>query len=339
MFFRILKKEHLDDLVKGLASEYEVVGPVAKGPAFVFAPVTNASELTMDYPTTIVPPKKYLLSPKEQLMRYNSKTGDVYGDEPTITPRVLFGVHPCDINAILMTDKIFLGDYEDPYYKARREATLIIGVSCMPTPACMCNALGTGEVHQGFDLFLTDIGDSYFVSCRSVEGARMLDHFVETEDVTPAHTEAFQTRTHRYKAAFSDPPEMLQIPLLFDAKYDDKMWEEIGDDCLSCGACSMVCPTCYCFDVSDELDADGVEGGRMRTWDSCLSSEFAEVAGGHNFRKTRASRVRYRFYHKMWAYPSKFGQMLCVGCGRCNKACKVNINPRRIIDRLQEGGE
>lgn len=339
MFFRILDKENLNDLVVGLAQEHEVVGPVVKGPTFVFEPIEDASRLELDYPTTILPPKKYFSAPEERLMRYNSKTGDVYGDEPVIQPRVLFGVHPCDINAILMLDNIFLGDYEDPYYKARRKNTLIVGVSCMPDPSCMCNAFGTGEAHQGFDLFLSDIGDRYFVSCRSVEGAAMLDKFVETRDVTAEDTEAFQARTRKFNAAFTPAPDISQLPLLFDAKYDDEMWDEIGKDCLSCGACSMVCPTCYCFDVKDRMDSDGVEGERVRTWDSCLSSEFAEVAQRHNFRAERTARVRYRFYHKFWGYPSKYGKTLCVGCGRCNKACKVNIHPRRVIEALEKGGE
>lgn len=335
MFFRVLPKDNIADLVNGLAKDHEVVGPKKRGQTFAFGVINSPDELELDYPTTILPPKKYYLPSREMLLRFNSKTGEITDDVPAVTPRVIFGAHPCDINAVLLLDKVFLGDYEDPYYRARRENTFIIGVSCMPSPNCMCNAYGTGEVNSGFDLFLTDLGDRYFVSCISVEGADMLDKFVETIDPTPADTLAFQKRKKAFNEAFVPAPDMSQIPVLFDAKYHDPMWEEIGDDCLSCGACSAVCPTCYCFDVKDKMDPNGIEGTRERTWDSCNFSEFAEVAHGHNFRATRASRVRYRFYHKQWGYLSKFGTSLCVGCGRCNAACKVNINPRRVVEALQ----
>lgn len=339
MFFRILEKEKIADLVYGLSQTHEVVGPKKRGKAYAFGVIEDASELELDYPTTIVPPKKYFLPAREKLMRYNTKTGEISEDQPPVEKRVLFGLHPCDINAILMTDKIFLGDYVDPYYKVKRDNTLIIGVSCMPSPVCMCNAFDSSEVNQGFDLFLTDLGDRYFVSCLSVEGADMLDRLVETSDPSSKDIIDFQERTKAFNEAFAPAPDTSQIPVLFDAKYDDDLWHEIGDSCLDCGACSSVCPACFCFDIKDEQDADGKGGVRVRTWDSCNFSEFAEVSHNHNFRPTRASRVRYRFYHKFWGYPSKFEKVLCVGCGRCNVACKVNINPRRVLNALNEKGE
>ncbi|MCL2491147.1 MAG: 4Fe-4S dicluster domain-containing protein [Coriobacteriia bacterium] len=337
MYFRILEKDQVSTFIEGLAHVYEVVAPVMRGGGYSFEQVRDGSEVELDYPLTIIPPKKYFVRPKECLFRYDSHSGALDETDHEVSPRVLFGVHACDINAILMTDKIFLGDYVDPYYKARRENTLIVGVSCMPIPTCMCNAWGTGEVSQGCDLFLTDLGDRYFVTCQSFEGAHILDTFAKTHEASAEDKQALEDHIREFSQAFREPVDTTQLQLLFDAKYNDPMWETIGDPCLSCGACSAVCPTCYCFDVVDELDADGVAGCRIRCWDSCLDSQFAEVAGGHDFRPTRASRVRYRFYHKFWAYPSRYGKMLCVGCGRCDVACKVDINPRRIVEALREG--
>jgi sulfhydrogenase subunit beta (sulfur reductase) len=337
MFFRIMAKDRVPNLVHGLAEEYEVIGPTAKGSSFVFAPVADAAELRLDYDTTILPPKKVFLPAAETLLEFSAGDSAVLSEQRDTTPRVLFGLHPCDINALMLMDNVFLTGYEDPYYKARRDSTLIVGVSCEPRDECFCNAWGTDEVHWGFDVFLTDLGDEYFVSVRSVHGAELLDRYVETRPVTAEDTAAFQAHTREFKDAFAEQPDTAQLPLLLDAKYDDPMWDVLGEQCLSCGACSMVCPTCYCFDVRDRLAPDGATGERERLWDSCLFLDFAEVAHGHNFRATRGARVKNRYYHKQWGYLSKFERVLCVGCGRCQRACKAQITPRRVIELLQEG--
>lgn len=339
MFFRIMAKEQLHDFVRGLAAEYEVVGPVAKEEGFVLAPVEDPVSLRLDYDTMILPPKKYFLPADEELMSFRTADNEVVSEFRELRPRVLFGLHPCDVNGLMLMDNIFLQGYEDPYYKARRESTLIVGVSCQPQEECFCHAWGTDEVHWGFDIFLTDLEDRYFVSVRSVRGAELLDRTVETRTATALDTEDFQRRTREFKASFAEQPDTSQLPLLLDAKYDDPIWEELGDRCLSCGACSMVCPTCYCFDVQDRLDPTTETGSRHRVWDSCLFSDFAAVAHGHNFRETKAARVKNRYYHKQWGYLSKFERVLCVGCGRCERACKADINPRVVIRALQSGGD
>jgi formate hydrogenlyase subunit 6/NADH:ubiquinone oxidoreductase subunit I len=339
LFFKIIDKESIVDLYAGLAAEYdEVTGPKTspKDPRYVkFGKIRDASQLRLDYKTSIVPPKKYFLAADERLMRYDRTTGEVYDTEPPLQTRALIGVHPCDINAILMLDDIFLNEFEDPYYKVYRENTFIVGVSCMPSPTCTCNSFGADEVHRGFDLFLSDLGDRWFVSVRSVKAAAIVDRYLDAREVTADDTRAFQERTKRFKKALPKRMDLDQLPLLYDAKYDYPLWEDIGKDCLSCGACSVVCPCCYCFDVRDTLSADGRVGKRHRVWDSCLASEFAEVAHNHNFRPKAADRVRYRFYHKFVGNFTRNGKMLCVGCGRCTTACKAFIDPQRIVKALE----
>lgn len=338
MFFRVMDKSRVPDLVRGLAEEYEVVGPVSRAEKFVFDRIEDPSELRLDYDTTLLPPKKLFFPPEEQMMRFRVADNEVVDDEVFAAPRVIFGLHACDINGLLLMDNVFLGDYEDPYYRARREATLIVGVSCTPQESCFCNAWNTDEAHWGFDIFLTDLGDRYFVSVRSVKGAELLDSHVETRPVTDEDTDEFQRATREFKAAFVDELDTTQLPLLLDAKFNSPIWDEFGERCLSCGACSMVCPTCYCFDVVDKLAPDQKTGVRVRTWDSCQFTEFAAVAHGQNFRESRASRVKYRYYHKQWGYLSKFERVLCVGCGRCARACLAGISPREVVTALEKGG-
>jgi len=338
MFFRIIEKQRLADLLHGLMADYEVIGPVAKGDDFVFAPIEDASLLRLDYDTTLLPPKKYFVPPVEKLMEFSLAGGEAVSSLEPATPRILFGLHACDLNALMLMDNIFLSGYEDPYYKSRRENTLLVGVGCVPKESCFCNAWGTDEVHKGFDIFLTDLGDRYFVSIRSILGADLIDHHVQAREITPEDTARFQDVTKAFKESFAEPLDTAQLPLLLDAKFDDPLWDALGEKCLGCGACSMVCPTCYCFDVKDRLTPDGADGSRLRNWDSCMFSEFAEVAQRHNFRGDRASRVKYRYYHKHWGYLSKFERVLCVGCARCERACKVDISPRVVIEALQSKG-
>lgn len=336
MFFRIMDKGDLGRLVEGLAEEYEVVGPVAKDGRFVFASLEDA-DLRLDYDTTLLPPKKWFFPPEETLMRFRVADNEVVDDEVFAVPRVLFGLHPCDIAGLLLMDNVFMGTYVDPYYRARRERTLLFGVSCTPSDTCFCNAWGTDEVHWGFDAFLTDLGDRYFVSVRSVQGAELLDRHVETRASTDEDTADLQRATRRHKSLFRHELDTSQLPLLLDAKFDSPIWDELGERCLSCGACSMVCPTCYCFDVVDVLEPDGRSGVRVRKWDSCQFKEFAEVAHGMNFRASRGSRVKYRYYHKQWGYLSKFERVLCVGCGRCARACLAGISPMEVVNALEGG--
>lgn len=338
MFFRVIAKDDIADLVYGFMVDHEVIGPVAKGDDFVFAPIDNASELRLDYDTTLLPPKKFFLPPKEQLMEFSVIDGEAISSLEPAVPRVIFGLHTCDLNGLLLLDNVFLSGYEDPYYKTRRDNTLLVGVSCTPRDTCFCNSFGTDESYRGFDIFLTDLGDRYFASVRSIQGADLIDHHVETRMVNDEDVAEFQRVTNEFKGSFARNVDTSQLPLLLDAKFDDPLWEELGERCLSCGACSMVCPTCYCFDVKDELAANGDEGSRSRHWDSCMFHEFAEVAQRHNFRGSRASRVKYRYYHKQWGYLSKFEKVLCVGCARCERACKADINPAVVIEALQAKG-
>lgn len=338
MLFRVLDKSELGDLVEGFAHSYEVVGPVRKGDVYVFDEVgSDPSRLAYDYDTTVLPPKKYLFEPKTVMMEYDTAT-DMVTDVPIqATPRVLFGLHACDINAINRLDEVFLApDFRDPYYEAAREATLIVGISCMPSEHCCCNLWGTGEVARGYDLFLHDIGGRYLVSILSVTAAAILFECTGAREATIEDSAAFQERTTRFKQAFKPVPDTANLPTIMDAYYDDGLWGELGQRCLSCSACSMVCPTCTCFDMRDILDPGGETGQRVRTWDSCCSPEFAMVTHNYNFNKTAATRVRHRFYHKFLGYLTKHGVVQCTGCGRCEIACKANINPRAVINGLQE---
>ncbi|WP_290996790.1 4Fe-4S dicluster domain-containing protein [Gordonibacter sp.] len=333
MLYRVIDAAELPSLVSAFMETYEVVAPVKRDRSYVFEAVHSFDDIELGYDTTISSPKKYFLPPTETLFPFDARDNEVAAFAAEITPRVVFGAHACDINALNRLDLVFRdGRMPDPYYVARRKATLIVGISCTPTETCFCHLWGADEARFGYDLFLQDIGDRYLVSISSVEAANILEAACNPRVATDEDRIAFRYAARRRQAAFSeDIPDIQDVAMLMDAFHKDPFWEELGGRCLACTACSAVCPTCFCFDIRDTLDPDGKTGRRERTWDSCTSPQFAEVAGGHNFRADGRNRVRHRMYHKLNGFLANHDRMLCVGCGRCVKACKANINPIEVL--------
>ena len=340
MLYRVIDAAELPALVSAFMETYEVVAPVRRDQGYVFEAIRTPEDMDLTYESTIASPKKYLLPPQETLMSFDARENSVKDYAAEITPRVIFGAHACDINAMNRLDLVFKeGRYPDPYYVARRNATLVVGISCTPQDTCFCHLWGADEARFGYDLFLQDIGGKYLVSISSVEAANILEASCDVRVATDEDRIEFRHATRRRQAAFNrDIPEIQDVAMLMDAFHKDPYWEELGGRCLSCTACSAVCPTCFCFDIQDTLDPDGRTGRRERVWDACTAPQFAEVAGGHNFRESGRDRVRHRMYHKLNGFLANHDRMLCVGCGRCVKACKANINPIEVLGFFERKG-
>ncbi len=340
MLYRVIDADELPSLVSAFMESYEVVAPVKSGRSYAFAAIDSFDQIELEYDTTITPLKKYFMPPVETLMTFDVEANEVTDFVSHVTPRVIFGAHACDINAINRMDLVFRdGPYPDPYYTARRAATLVIGISCMPTESCFCNLWDSEEARYGYDLFLQDIGGKYLVSIASVEAATVLEASCSPREATDEERVAFRHITRRRQESFSeDIPDIQEVAMLMDAFHSDPFWEELGSRCLSCTACSAVCPTCYCFDIRDVRDPDGKTGRRERVWDACTSPQFALVAGGHNFRDSGRLRVRHRMYHKLNGFLATHDRMLCVGCGRCVRACKADINPIKVLQFFEAKG-
>jgi len=202
--------------------------------------------------------------------------------------------------------------------------------------------MGTATVKTGFDILLTDIGDAFAMEVGSAKGEELIakaDGIIDAtaEDIVKkkeiqADNEK-RLNKHKLNCHFS------YLPKLLEKAYNHPVWEERARTCFSCGSCNQVCPTCYCFNVQDDVSWDFKTGKRDRAWDGCLLDGFTKVAGEHEFRKNRADRFRHRLYRKAKYVPEKIGSKLpaCVGCGRCVGACLPDIaNPINIYNRLIE---
>jgi NAD(P)H-flavin reductase len=246
-----------------------------------------------------------------------------------VRPLAFFGVRACEIAALLVQDRVFLGGpATDDDYRARRAAALVIAVECTTAAdTCFCSSMGTGpEVTDGFDLALTELDDGFVVRTGSPAGealAARLELAVAAAERVAAATAAVAT----VRARIGRPVAADGLPARLLGALDSPRWAEVAQRCLACANCTLVCPTCFCTSVGQVSDLDGVESVSERRWDSCFTAGFGQVAGG-NFRPRVQDRYRQWLTHKFATWTEQFGTSGCVGCGRCITWCPVGIDVR-----------
>ena len=337
----ILKKDRFGDFVTHLMQSHRVVAPVAKGQDFAFEEVESpedAARIRMDYSRTILPPKKFLLPVYERLLEFSGASPDAAEPVINVEPTIILGVHPYDLHGIATIEVALSADPKDANFLARRAVTRIVGLniqSYSDEHQFMAD-MGTVEPPDGVaEMMLTDIGDRYFVELGSETGREMLADCPLCEQAGPEDHRAKQDYDAAKAKNFPKrlPYNVRYLPELLESSYDSLLWDAVARRCFSCGTCTNVCPTCYCFDVRDKLNLDASSGARERMWDSCQLEVFAEVAGGENFREHRASRLRHRMFRKGKYINERTGKLGCVGCGRCSRHCVANIS---ILEGFQQ---
>ncbi len=311
--------EGLKDLPRGVMSEQKPAS---------YRMVQNGKERYFDF-IPAMHSWKYFLFPPRHLLFKARKEGK-WQIEPNGDPEpryALIGVRSCELAAIQIQDRTFLrSDYFDPIYKARREGLFILAVNCLhPNATCFCASMGTGPRHQaGFDLCFTEMDDLFLVEVGSELGLSYLErrkYELPSAFVQTAANQAIEQATKSMGRTMdtSDLPELLVNNL------EAERWAEVAKRCLSCANCTQVCPTCFCWDATDQVDVLGKNTKRERVWDSCFNPFYSTVFGGHT-RPNIRSRYRQWLTHKLSTWKGQFDVLGCVGCGRCITWCPVGID-------------
>lgn len=336
--FRHVDFDHQTALkfIEHLKTVAPVFAPHKKGDSsFSYEPVGDVNNVVFTYPRTIQSIKKYFLPPKENLLTFNIQSNEYKKPVIKSEERIFFAVHSYEMQAIKCIDYSFSEGNPESNYLTRRKDAIFIGIDYTPDEWHFSKSVGVDiEAIDGFSLFFYTTEKGFTVFEIDDIGAKLLKGFNNSLSL---QKNSFEIKEKEFRAKLKYHHN--RLPQIFDHLYKSKVWEKYAEKCVGCGTCNLICATCYCFDVKDEIELDAENGYRERSWDGCMLNKFAEVAGGENFREMLASRTRHRLYRKFKYITDKSGMMHCVGCGRCSRYCPAGISLTNIVNDLIEDYE
>jgi sulfhydrogenase subunit beta (sulfur reductase) len=315
-----ITKEDFDKVVKKESKTSEFYGPVKKGPMHNFEKVSSLKDMNLNYMLTYHPAKRIFFEPQQTMFEF--KGNRII--EPKFSPRkiIVFGLRRCDINSIGRQDIVLDQVHQDFYYKQNRDNSLLIGLQCTTHDQyCFCGSMNLIDLH---DLMFYEEGKTFTVEASTEKGL----------DFVKRNKQYFK-KTNKEPVKHIEGTDRLQKKDL-STLYNHPDWQKGTDQCLSCGACNHQCPSCYCFDIYDEVKtANGKEGERKRRWASCQLKSFTRVAGDHVFREQRVKRFKHRIYHQLQYFREQHRINLCTGCARCIRHCPTRIDFVKLINEMK----
>lgn len=322
----IVKQEALMELINAIKETRRVFAPVRDSEGISLKELGTDDAVELNYANFKLSPKS-LFFPQTELLS-TVEEGKPCAVAGCTCDVFVFGLRPCDARTLLYLDKVFAADEADPYYVRKREHAVVAAMACAaPPPTCFCTSLGGSPAGQdGADILVFNLNGSLLFEACTDKGRALMDAHAEAfTEPTEAELQARDEQAAA-AAAMMARIETSGITEKLQKTYDSPVWEAIAQRCLNCGTCAYICPTCHCFALFDEAS-----GNRTRSWDSCQFAAFTSEASGHNPRKARGDRMRQRVMHKFNYTVENFGDIFCVGCGRCVSHCPANIDIRETI--------
>jgi len=329
-----LTHEKAVQMLKDIAQKgIEAFGPVQKDGSHLIEKITESSPIDFNYFITNNSIKEALFPRYEKILSYKINQEGVEVEDVAVDKSiVIMGGHPCDAASIPLMEKLFGWDFKDKFFLQRRENTTIITLACEEADKdCFCTSLGyspRGEI--GSDILLERVSDQGWklklLTDKGKEFAKTYESYFQSSlDIDKQYP----------KLSDQDVPVQFDPKVVkkwIDTHFEDPLWEEIASNCWSCAACTYVCPTCHCFDITD--DATMWSGIRTKNWDACTLPYFTLHASQHNPREQHFQRYRQRINHKYSIYVNLFNAISCTGCGRCSRACGAKVNILEAIKMI-----
>jgi ferredoxin len=326
-------------LLENLKSDYEIYIPVKKGEQrFYKKYIDFTDDIVIGEVRAFEPLKSFFFRARE-IVAENFKSDIPHTIQK---PFCIVGVKACDLKGFKIQNYVFMNqDYQDPFYIKMCENNLIISIDCtLAIGTCFCLALNVKPYPQeNFDINLSMVGEGFIVEVGSQKGQNLVEKysFLFEEEKKEFISQRDQQREKVIKAVEKNIREN-KIPYqdsfkgIIERGYESNIWADEANNCVECGACNTICPTCHCFLLYDQKDENRM--ARLRIWDSCMIKDYAQVAGGANPRPELWMRLRNRFEKKFDFFPKVANLYACTGCGRCISACPAKIDIRKILNRL-----
>ncbi len=344
---KILSKKELAAALNNVMGKMDVIAPTKgiEGETH-FQSIKSTNEIYWEYTHDLYPIKYLFSNQEEDLLKFNLN-GRLDIKEVSVPRRkmLVFGIRSCDVKALEYTDIFYSGfDFKDSYYFKKRENSILISIACIKPPldSCFCICTNSGPfLESGFDIQLVDLGNKFLADIGTKKGEAFLkDAKVKTSNATKRDLEKVENLKTEADEYFETVGYFAKgIIQVTGSKVKEKLWEDFGDRCISCGSCTHLCPMCTCFDVYDRIEDENI-GIRSRCWDSCQYWGYTKEASGHNPRAEAKDRIKRRCYHKLSYYYMKANNNFhgCVGCGRCVIGCPVSLDIPSILKRIRREG-